>query len=122
MRLILASPVDPARKSLLVELVETYLPLVEHEQTEFQQIVGNDQKYAKVEQMITVYEKQGIEKGIEKGVQRGKQEDLLLLLEKKFGKLSSAVRRRIRQIDSPEKLESLLLAELDADSLEDLPF
>jgi phosphoglycolate phosphatase-like HAD superfamily hydrolase len=110
--------VDPARQSLLVEFVETYLPLVEHEQAEFQQIVTSDRKYAEVERMITVYEKRGIEKGI----QQGKQEDLIVLLEKKFGKLSATFQRRIRQIESPAKLQSLLLAVLDADSLEDLPF
>ena len=64
--------------------------------------------------MITVYEKKGIEKG--------KQEDLILLLEKKFGKLSAALRRKVRRIESTEKLESLLLAVLDTDSLEDLSF
>jgi hypothetical protein len=114
LRLILASPVDPARRSLLVEFVETYLRLVEAERVEFQQLVHSDPSYAKVQQMITVYEEQGI--------QKGKQEDLLLLLEKKFGKLDDAVKQRIRQIDSPKKLESLLLAVLDAQSLEDLPF
>jgi len=114
LRLILACPVDAARQSLLVEFVETYLPLAGREQTEFQQIVRSDQEYAEVEQMITVYEKQGI--------QKGKQEDLILLLEKKFGKLSASVRRKVRQVQSPEKLESLLLAVLDADSLQDLPF
>jgi hypothetical protein len=122
LRLILASPVDPARASLLVEFVEAYLPLVEHEQTEFQLIVANEPEYAKVEQMITVYEKKGIEKGIKKGIEKGTQNNLILLLEKKFGKISATLRRNIRQIDSPEKLESLLLAVLDADSLEDLHF
>jgi HNH endonuclease/Domain of unknown function (DUF4351) len=52
---------------------------------------------------------------------KGKQEALILLLEKKFGKLSTALRRKVRQIESTERLESLLLAVLDADSLEDLP-
>ena len=118
LRLILACPVDPARRNLLIEFVETYLPLAEHEQREFQKIVVGDQKYAEVKQMITAYEKRGIEKGIEKG----KQEDLLLLLEKKFGKLSAVLRRKVRRIESTEKLDSLLLAVLEADSLEDLPF
>ena len=112
--LILGSAVDPARKSLLVEFVETYLPLAGHERREFQQIVGSDQKYAKVEQMITTYEKEGTEKG--------KREVLILQLEKKFGRLDDAVKRTILQIDTPEKLDSLLLAILDADSLEDLPW
>jgi len=118
LRLILVCPVDPARRNLLVEFVETYLPLAEHEQTEFQEIVVGDQKYAEVREMITVYEKRGIEKGIEKG----KREDLILLLEKKFGKLSAALRRKVRRIESTEKLDSLLLAVLEADSLDDLPF
>ena len=116
LRLILASPVDAARRSLLVEFVETYLPLAGREQTEFQQIVVGDEEYAEVKQMITVYEKQGIRKG----KQEGKQEDLILLLEKKFGKLSAAMKRKIREMDSTERLESLLLAVLDAASLEEM--
>jgi hypothetical protein len=114
LRLVLASPVDPARQSLLVEFVETYLALAEPEQAEFEQIVAGNPQYTQVEQMITAYEKKGIEKG--------KQEDLILLLEKKFGKLSAARRRKIRRIESTEQLESLLLAVLDAKSFEDHPF
>ena len=60
--------------------------------------------------------------GIKKGEKRGKQDDLLLLLEKKFGTLDDAVKERVRRIESPKKLESLLLAVLDAQTLDDLPF
>jgi len=84
---------------------------------EFQEVVRSDRDYTKVEQMITSYEKQGIEKG----KQKGKQEDLILLLEKRFGKLSAAMKRKVHAIESTEKLESLLLAVLDANSLKDLP-
>jgi len=56
LRLILSCPVDPAHQSLLVEFVETYLPLAGREQAEFQEIVRSDQEYEKVEQMITTYE------------------------------------------------------------------
>jgi hypothetical protein len=141
LRWILACPIDPARQSLLVEFVETYVALAEHEQAEFQQFVRNDPEYTKVRQMITTYEEKGMEKGIEKGMekgiekgiekgrkkgklegrQEGKQEALILVLEKKFGKLSAARKRRVRQIESTPELESLLLASLDAASLEDLP-
>jgi hypothetical protein len=106
LRLILASPVDPARQSLLVEFVETYIPLAAPEQAEFQQIVRTDQEYEKVEQMITTYESKGRQEGIQEGMQKGKQEDLILLLEKKFGKLSAAARLKIRQIESQARLES----------------
>ena len=122
LRLILACPVDRARRSLLVEFVETYLPLAGREQTEFHQLVRSGQEYVEVEQMITTYEKKGKKEGKKEGKQEGKQEDLILLLEKKFGKLSAALRRKVRQIESPEKLKSLLLAVLDAKSLEELPF
>lgn len=46
---------------------------------------------------------------------------MILFLEKKFGKVTTALRRKIRQIESPERLESLLLAVLDANSLEGIP-
>jgi hypothetical protein len=112
LRWILACPIDPARRSLLVEFVETYLPLVGPEQCEFEQTVRSDDQYHEVEQMITVYEK--------RGKQEGKQEALILLLEKKFGKLGAARKRKIRKIESTQELESLLLAVLDARSLKDL--
>ena len=130
LRLILRSPVDPARRSLLVDFVETYLPLAGSEKTEFQQIVTADQEYAEVEKMITVYEKEGIRKGrqegrqegLAKGRQEGLQEALILQLEKRFGKLDDAVKRRVRRLRSVERLDSLLLAVLDAQSVEDLPW
>ena len=40
LRWILACPTDPARQSLLVEFVETYVALADHEQAEFQQFAA----------------------------------------------------------------------------------
>ena len=117
LRWILACPLDPARRSLLVEFVETYLPLAGPEQCEFEQTVRSDDQYHEVEQMITVYE----QRGKQEGKHEGKQEDLILLLEKKFGKLGAARKRKIRKIESTQELESLLFAVLDAKSLKDLP-
>lgn len=122
LRLILRSPVDPARRSLLVEFVETYLPLAGREMTEFHQIVTADQQYAEVEQMITVYEEEGIKKGRQEGRQEGRQQALILQLEKRFGKLDDAVKRRVRRLRSAERLDTLLLAVLDAKSVDDLPW
>jgi hypothetical protein len=118
LRLILGCPVDPARRSLLVEFVETYLPLAKDEQEQFDTIVKHDEQYVEVESMITVYEQKGIEKGIEKA----KQDALILLSKKKFGKVGAAHQRRIREIDSTERLDALLVALLDAESIEDVPF
>lgn len=116
LRLILGSGVDAARQSVLVEFVETYMRLEPEEQAEFDKIISADQELRKVEKMITVYELAGIKKG----KKEDKQEVLIMLLEKKFRKLKVAEKNRIRQIESPAKLNKLLLALLDADSLEEL--
>ena len=126
LRLILGCPVDPVRPSLLVEFVKTYLPLAKDEQAEFREIVHADSQYVEVKRMITTYElegkKEGKKEGRKEGKKEGKQEGLILLLKKKFGKLTAAQRRRIREIDSTERLDALLVALLDAESIEDLPF
>ena len=84
--------------------------------------------------MITAYEKDGIKKGLQEGLERGLekgrqegrqeglQEALILQLEKRFGKLDAAVKRRVRRLRSAERLDSLLLAVLDAQSVDDLPW
>ena len=120
LRLILGCPVDPARRSLLIEFVETYLPLAKDEQAEFREIVHADSEYVEVERMITTYEIEAKKEGKREGKKEGKQDDLILLSEKKFGKLTAAQRRKIRQIESTEKLDVLLLALLDAKSLDEL--
>jgi hypothetical protein len=114
LRLILGCPIDPARKSLLAEFVGTYVPLSPPEQLEFQGLVSTDQQYQEVEHMVSVFELEGIKKG--------RAEGLLLQLEKRFGPLDEAAKERVRQIDSAEKLDALLLAVLDARSLDDMPW
>ena len=70
LRWILACPIDPARQSLLVEFVETYVALADDEQAEFQQFVRNDPEYTQVQQMITTYEQKGSRKGRREGRSR----------------------------------------------------
>ena len=77
LRWILACPIDPARQSLLVEFVETYVALADHEQAEFQQFVRNDPEYTQVQQMITTYEQKGSgrsEEGREAGREAGRSD------------------------------------------------
>ena len=109
LRLILGCPIDPARKSLLVEFVETYIPLAGTELTEFEHLIHSEQQYAEVEKMVTVYEQQGIE--------NGKRNLLLQLLCKKFGELPSELSEQLSKISSAEQLDQLSLAVLDMESL-----
>ena len=110
------STIDVARRSLLVDFVETYVSLDPQESIEFGTLVTTDNQYKEVKKMVTTYEQQGIEKGIEKG----KKEMLLLLLNKKFGELSDQQQQTVLQIDSTQELDRLLLAIMDAKTLAEL--
>ena len=132
LRLILRTGIDPARQSLLLEFVETYMPLASAELTQFTQLVQVDETYREVKQMVTVYEKAGIkkgmekgmekglEKGMEKGLEKGKLEALIFQLENRFSKLPADVRRKIERIHSSRRIDELLLAVLSAKSLSEL--
>jgi predicted transposase/invertase (TIGR01784 family) len=124
LRLILGARVNPARKSILLQFVETYVPLDRREETEFNEQVQEESQLQEVRSMITTYEKRGIRIGIRKGRREGllqaRQRDLILLLEKKFDKVDQSVRDKILRMRSSDKLESLLLAVLDATEIEEL--
>ena len=124
LRLILRAGVDPARESLLVEFLETYMPLQIAEQHQFAELVQVDETYAEIQNMVTVYEKagikKGIEQGIEKGIEKGKLEALLLLIESRFSRLPDEVRRKVERIKSRKRIDDLLLAVLNAKSLSEL--
>lgn len=116
LRLILRAGIDPARQSLLVEFVETYMPLVATEQTQFTELIQTEATYREVQHMVTTYEQAGIEKGIE----QGRLEMLLLVLEKRFPKLPDSIRRRVQQIHSSRRIEEILQAVLDGKPLNEL--
>lgn len=115
LRMILGAHVDPARASLLIEFVETYVPLTVNECIEFEHLIQTEQQYAEVEQMVTVYEQRGIEQGIE----QGKRNLLLRLLCKKFGELPKELEAGLVKIESVEMLDQLSLGVLDARSLDE---
>lgn len=139
-RLVIGSAIDPARISLLLEFIDTYMRLDRKEEKEFNEIIFREPEFREAKKMATTWElaglrkgrkegrKEGLLSGLRKGLQkgrfegeiRGKQTTLLLQMEKKFGKLAPEVRRKIRGIDSAKKLESLALAVLDAQSLNQL--
>ena len=56
------------------------------------------------------------------GIREANQKTLIRLLEQRFGKLNSAVKSQIREIESSRKLERLLSKVLDAESLDDFNF
>ncbi len=119
----LLSSVDEARKSLLINLIETYLKLSAAEEEEFARLLGQEEAQ-EVRRMITVYEERGIAKGIEQGreqgIVQGKQDTLLKLLRHKFGALSEGITAQIQTLQTEAELDALLERVLDARSLAEM--
>ena len=89
------------------------MPLQSAEEVQqFVELVQVDESYVEVRNMVTAYEKMGIEKG--------NLEALLLLLEERFENLPDAIRRKVRRINSSKRIDELLLAVLNAKSISDL--
>jgi hypothetical protein len=103
--------VDEARRMLLANCVETYLPLAGQEQRAFEELVEQP-SFEEVTQMRSVYEI--------RGERLGQQRAALTLLRRKFGPLPEWVEARVRAMETVVELDALLGAILDAGSLEEL--
>ncbi len=108
LRLILSCRVDPARQSLLIDFVETYMPLAEQDEEAFLQIVQAEQQYEEVEQVLTTYERRGIEKGIEKGIEQGIEQGIEAMLRFRFGAAGLAMMEEIRPLSDVALLTKIL--------------
>lgn len=109
------TPLEPARKQLLVQAVDYFLALPPDQEAEFHRLVAR-RRLKEVSPMLTGSERLGITKGIV----QGEQELLLKMVEGKFGKIPAHFRRRIRALKDPEVLTELGLRLLTAESLADL--
>ncbi len=120
LRMISGSRVNAARRSLLVDFVETYTPLDAQQEHRFETIIKADKKYAEVGKMITVYEKRGRVKGRQEGMVEAKRDALLMQMRRKFRFVDAVREQRVQAIDSVKKLDALLLAVIDAQNIDDL--
>ncbi len=111
------------RRFLLGECVQTYLNLASApEQQEFERLL-NQEAFEEVKAMSVTWYEQGIEKGIEKGLEKGLEEGkrdlLMVLLQKRFGRLGRTTLERLEQMPA-SGLSSLAERVLDGHSLHDL--
>ena len=127
--------VDEARRSLLINCVEAYLPLSEEEEQTFIRLTQKPE-LKEVTPMLNVYEIRGEARGLAQGEARGlaqgeaqgeargalraKRETALMLLSIKFGSLAPAVTERVQNIESEADLDQLLSGILQAPTLEEL--
>ncbi|MGH8066228.1 MAG: Rpn family recombination-promoting nuclease/putative transposase [Candidatus Entotheonellia bacterium] len=111
LRQTLGSPVDEARKSLLINIIETYMRLSETEDEEFRRLIRQEE-LQEVTQMLTIYE--------ERGIIKGKRDALLKQLRFKFGDVPEAVAAKVQAIDTEAELDALLERVLQANTLADM--
>ncbi|MFQ6041107.1 MAG: DUF4351 domain-containing protein [Candidatus Poribacteria bacterium] len=73
-----------------------------------------------IEEGIQQGKQQGLQQGLHQGIQQGKQSLLLQQLKAKFGELPEPVEEEIRAITSEQKLDTLSLRILTANSLDEM--
>jgi hypothetical protein len=105
-RMAVECPEKSYRRVLLAECIEAYLTLNQTQRLEFEQLLRMPQYEEVIPMMTTTFEK---------GMLQGAR----LQLEKKFGPLSPAVQQRLEEWPA-ERIEELMLAILDAPSLQAL--
>ena len=109
--------VDDARRALLTNIIETYLPLKAEQQEELRQMIAAPEA-REIQAMISVYEKRGIEIGID----QGKRESLLRQMRRKFGDVPDEVIRLIEAIKDSDEVDRIFDRVVDGATLEDLHF
>ena len=124
LRLVLKSEKNPARRQVLVEFIENYIILRDDELEKFTNLIETKQEFREIKEMITVYEERGILKGIQEGIQEGIREgiregiekgrleiarnDVIEVLELKFGKTPDQIREKILKCNDLHKLKNAL--------------
>ena len=117
---IVRCQVNEARRSLLINWVQTYLALSETEQQEFEAMVTASPLTEEVRTMLLTYEGKMIQKGIQQGIQQAKQQTLLDQLQTKFGQLPAEIPQRVFSMEQIEELNQLLRQVITANSLDDM--
>jgi len=124
LRLMLTLRLDRARMRLIASFVDAYLNLSRAEEDRFQRSLERakikpEEKEAVVE-IVTSWERRGIEKGLKEGQLQGSRDMLLEMLTFRFGPIDDRLSSHIRELNSPEQLRALARRALKITSLEEL--
>ncbi|MDG5789893.1 transposase [Evansella sp. AB-P1] len=122
-RIIIRLELDRARESLLTGFFETYLKLTDDEEYQFQEEVkAMDPKEAKkIMEVITSYERkgieigveQGIEQGIEKGIEQGIEKGIEQGIEKGLGQVAKRMLSKGKKVDEIIDLTGLSISDVE---------
>ena len=116
---VVASGLDEASMFLLVNLIETYLPVPEGARERYRRLVSR-KEYRKVQEVELTWAEKLRQEGREEGLVEGKRQTLKRLLAAKFGALPNRVEASIDALASAEELDGYLDRVLTAGSLEKL--
>ncbi len=111
-------PENAYRRYLLCECVDAYLPLDEEQRRSYETSILSDPDPGVRAMSMTLFEKFR-EEGRQEGRQEALRVSLELLLGRLFGPLSAEVKGQLASL-SAEKLDELLHASVQAQSLEEL--
>ena len=130
LRRIAEAELSGEERLLLVNCVETYLELTPEEAAELAALFPEESQEAQA--MVMTWadrmkeegrlegQKKGREEGQKTGLKEGTRQTLLHLLDRRFGPLPPVVLRRIRKIDSVDRLHRLAEQVLTARSVDEL--
>ncbi len=136
---MVASGLDEASLFLLINLIETYLPVPEEERERYLKLVSREE-YRKVQEVELTWadklrqegreegrevgreegREEGRDEGLQEGLVQGKRQTLKRLLVAKFGALTNHVEASIDALASADELDGYLDRVLTAGSIEDL--
>lgn len=102
---------DEARQWLLVNFVQTYLPLRTEEEQRYQEMLAREEHRMAKQVQVTWGDRMRLET---------KREDVLRVLQARFSAVPEALRRRIEGIDRPETLDALLERAATANVLDEV--
>jgi flagellar biosynthesis/type III secretory pathway protein FliH len=125
LRLLAALHLDPAKSKLIGGFIETYLKLTAEEmkqyEREFAKLTPAEQEATM--ELMTSWERAGIEKGREEGKQEGRQEGkeelVARLIQRRLGAVSPQLLEQLAHLSS-EQLNELGVALLDFTTAADL--
>lgn len=108
LRLLASLKLDPARSKLIGVFIDAYLALSSQELGEYErQLAESDpvERNANME-LVSSWERTGIEKGIQQGIHKGKEDLLTIQLEQRLSTLPENITARLDQLTS-EQLDDL---------------
>jgi len=122
LRLLVTLRLDPARTRLISGFVETYLKLNAAETLQFDaetRRVLPESERTKVMEITTSWKEEGRQEGRQEGLLVAAREDIVEVLEARFGAVPPEVGEKLAVIQDPTRLKSLLRLASTAESIRD---